>query len=328
METGECIHRCVEMFTFDGRGAVPSPCRLFSMSSFPLPIDRRRSFRRPTAVVANICAEGRPVVQLMFALRFIAGVALAGPAHALSGAGQLLITLLGWQAVSLAIYVTNGLTDLSADRANHSTRPLASGRLTAATASTATVGLYLGGLSLLAIMSPTVLALGVAFAALGVAYSCGPFPAKKHWATAAVCCGGGGVLTFLAGALAQPGNDLTSTAVLPILAAGLWMALAGASKDIGDVIGDRAAGRRTLPVVLGVRGGSVVIGVTAVISQLTVLALHLHLAGRVSASLVVMSVGSVVFAVALTTAARRPRCPYRTFMITQFLTIPAMLWPL
>src|SRR5690606_17643738 len=67
----------------------------------------------------------------------------------------------------------------------------------------------------------------------------------------------GGLFTYLAG-WATVSHAVGGTATLPsiemclfALALSLWMGVAGTTKDLGDVVGDRATGRRTLPVLLG-----------------------------------------------------------------------------
>ena len=52
-------------------------------------------------------------------------------------------------------------------------------------------------------------------------------------------------------AIGLVGVLLRRNAIAVLMAA--WMAVAGNTKDLGDVAGDRAAGRRTLPVSLGIR---------------------------------------------------------------------------
>ncbi len=272
--------------------------------------------------------EGRPVVQAVFALRVLTGAVLA------AGAGPVMVTpgtvaaALGWAALVLATYVLNGVSDVFEDRLNGSSRPLASGRLQSRTAYRAAQLLTAGGLLLLS-WSPVLLVLGVTMAAAGWAYSSGPRPLKRQSVAAALTCAAGGLLTYLAGAAAV-GGRLSVAGVVVACAAAVWMAVAGAAKDLGDVAGDRAAGRRTLPVMWGETAARRRIAAATLLLAGVCLAAG-HGWPLALAAAVPMGVGALAVAVLCCTTASlgsRARCrrPYRAFVTTQWALNASVLF--
>jgi 4-hydroxybenzoate polyprenyltransferase/chlorophyll synthase len=279
-------------------------------------------------VVRLLWAETRPVVQAIFAIRYCAGVAVGA-----AGGGRIgpvvALGALAWLLLTMSIYLINGVSDLAADRANGSARPLARG-LVGARGAGRTAGALAGGGLLLAALtgSAALVVCAVAMAGLGWAYSVGPRPLKCSVAGIAVASAGGGLLTYLAGAAAAGGAPGAPYLAMFVLLAA-WMAVAGASKDLADRAGDRAAGRRTLPVVAGHRtatrviaGGCLLLGAVA-----------LAVGGtwpEVLVPALVLGAGAVGVATrALRTPADASRAelrrPYRAFMITQYAVNPALL---
>lgn len=275
---------------------------------------------RPTwhVVIPLVWSESRPVVQVLFGTRFVVAALLAG------GVGSIawLPALLGWTLLTVAVYVSNGLSDLEGDRRNGSTRPLASGRLASRHAAAA-VALAAGmGLAVLALFGPMALLLGAAFLAAGLLYSHGPHPLKNHWPSAGCCCAAGGLLTFAAGVVAAGGSLTPGRAVL-LVAAGLWMGIGGATKDLGDAEGDAHAGRRTLPVVLGARSARrAIVGAAVLFAVATTgAALATGSPGLTAVSIVA---AAVVVARSLRDGQDDPRLPYRRFIVGQFVTLTCL----
>src|SRR5262245_60636507 len=77
--------------------------------------------------------EARPVVLVMFVLRYLTAAALAGGADR-AAPGRVVAGAAAWLLAVLSIYLINGTTDVAEDRVNGSGRPVASGRLPLATA--------------------------------------------------------------------------------------------------------------------------------------------------------------------------------------------------
>jgi 4-hydroxybenzoate polyprenyltransferase len=289
---------------------------------------------RPTSSVPRMLAntvraltqslrEARPVVQAIFLLRFLAAAALA----VLSGAQPRLAIAWGaaaWFLVTWAVYLINGVADVTEDRANGSTRPIASGELCPETA--VRIAWFLGGAGLLlaAAVSPWLALLAGGQLALGWAYSMGPVPLKRvtlHAATSVVLAG---LLTYIAGAVCAGGAaHHTQLWVFPVLMA-LWMAVGGITKDLSDVRGDRLAGRRTLPIVLGERRArnTMAVVASAIGVAFAISAWDAPLAVRVASWIVVFGAAGLTWVVcgaASRGGASRRRRPYKIFMATQYL---------
>ncbi|MDG4784844.1 UbiA family prenyltransferase [Micromonospora sp. WMMD1102] len=238
-------------------------------------------FRELFRAVRLAWIESRPTVQVMFQLRFLAGalLGLAGFAAvpgrvltpgALAGVG---IGALAWLCATWHIYLLNGLCDQVEDRHNRSGRPLASGALPLRAARTVAAGLAVAALGCAALLSWPMVLVVLGMLGLGWAYSAGPRPQKANVYGFVLVVTAGGLLTYLAGWLAAGGvaalgGGLPPLPPLPLLvlatAMSLWMSLGGMTKDLSDVAGDRAAGRRTLPVVLGDRRARRLMAVLAV----------------------------------------------------------------
>jgi 4-hydroxybenzoate polyprenyltransferase len=278
--------------------------------------------------VRLLWAETRPVVQAIFAVRYWVGVAVVVAGDGRFGSA-VVVGALGWLLLTMSIYLINGVSDLTADRANGSARPLARGLVGARGAVRTAWALAGAGLLLAALSGSAVLAAcAVAMVVLGWAYSVGPRPLKCSVAGTAVASAGGGLLTYTAGAVAAGGfPGAPYTAMFVLLA--VWMAVAGASKDLGDRAGDHAAGRRTLPVVAGHRTASRVIAAGCLLLGAAALAVAWTWP-QVLAPAVVLGAGAVAVATrALRTSEGAPRAqlrrPYRAFMITQYAVNPAVL---
>lgn len=290
--------------------------------------------------------EARPVVQLIFQLRFLVGALLGLASSAAAGrfSGSALFGIgvgaAAWLCATWHVYLLNGICDQIEDRHNGSGRPLASGALSMPVARAVVAALAVLAVGLGAAVSLPLAVAVVTMLGLGWAYSAGPHPQKANVVGFVAVVTAGGLLTYLAGWLAAVGGtrsggsgglaapDLPAgPSVLPLVAlAGamsLWMSLGGMTKDLSDVAGDRVAGRRTLPVVLGDRRARrlmavLVIGVGVGFGALAVWAVPVL---RVAAGVLLAGAGAVAFCLATRTSRGhrgRLRLPYRMFMTTQY----------
>jgi 4-hydroxybenzoate polyprenyltransferase len=271
--------------------------------------------------------EARPIVQVLYLLRFVVGgavgIAAAGVSPSVSGIVLGAVAAVG---ASLYVYLLNGMTDLAGDRANGSRRPLATGALSVPTARVWLVALLVVGLAAGFAVSVPVGVINAVNIVLGTLYSVGPRAAKTEALAASGVIGVGGFLAYLVGASAWAGT-IAPQAVATSAVLGLWMGVAGNTKDFDDAVGDAQAGRHTLPVVLGGRRAGLVIGTAALI------------AGAAAIAAVVLGLGSPAlvllapFAAALAwrcfgAEAKRGRS-YTVFMLSQLITYPAVLaWSL
>lgn len=271
--------------------------------------------------------ETRPVVQLMFVLRYVVGgtvslAAIGGPANTPAFVAHAILGGIASLAVSLYVYLLNGLTDIAGDRANGSRRPLATGALSARIARGWLLALVTIAVLVGFSVSPPVGLINAADLALGTVYSLGPFAAKRNAATAVAVIGVGGFLSYLEGALAWtgavPGRVMVVAAVMA-----LWMAVVGNTKDFDDARGDAQAGRRTLPVVVGLRAASTAVGVAVLL--VGALAVAAATSGHGSAALVLLAPSAIVVACFCFGPLRFTGHAYSGFLISQLATNVALV---
>ncbi|GGL87962.1 MULTISPECIES: UbiA family prenyltransferase [Micromonospora] len=266
--------------------------------------------------------EARPVVQVIFQLRFFAGAAVAAPHAVVTRPGALLLGSLAWLCATWFVYLLNGLNDQVEDRRNGSHRPLATGALPTAAARRIAVGLAAAALLLGAAVSLRLAGLVAVMLLLGWLYSAGPRPQKGNMLGFVLVVAAGGVVTYLAGSAAAGGLFEPELVVL-MLAMSMWMALAGTTKDLSDVAGDRAAGRRTLPVLLGDHGARRLMAALVALAGGVLLIGALLVTPTLAAPAAVLTVGATAVVGCLlagtgATDRRRQRRPYRIFMVSQY----------
>nr|WP_277870668.1 UbiA family prenyltransferase [Cryobacterium sp. Sr3] len=169
-------------------------------------------------------------------------------------------------------------------------------------------------------VSPLLLALAAVMLMLGLHYSAGAKPAKRHGARALLVASAGVYVTYIAGAAAYAGVITTDVLVFALVMS-LWTLAVGSTKGFGEMEGDAACGRRTLPIVFGLRAAVrlsaavallvAFIGAIAALTTQSVWPLALLLP---AAAILCVQLG-VVTASAGRLELRRP---YRAFMVSQF----------
>lgn len=261
-----------------------------------------------------LAIEARPAVQGVFVLRFGSTALIAS--HPSPG---LAVAMLGWLLVTIAIYLLNGASDVAGDRLNESARPLAAGLVDLATAWFATGCCALAGVAMCYTLSADLGALSLAMLALGVGYSYGPCW-KTRRLSASLVIGTGAALTYLAGAAAA--NTASWPLIAFIIALSAWIALASASKDFSDVIGDRAVGRRTAPVVMGLAPASRHLAMTTAAAASLLASVSLGLGVQPISTAVVLA-GTATLALVMAASRNAStsiavRTPYRIYMLTQY----------
>ncbi|WP_204038131.1 UbiA family prenyltransferase [Micromonospora qiuiae] len=264
--------------------------------------------------------ESRPLVQVMFLSRFLAGAALTGcaGAHLVSVATGAV----AWFAAAVAVYVVNGIMDVAEDRGNGSRRPIASGRLPRASAA-----IFTGCAAALALAIGATAGIAVDalfFLGLGYLYSGPPRPAKRSGVATCLVIAALGLATFWAGMRAAQGNSAAAV-VFGLVMSG-WMGLVGAlAKDITDVPGDALAGRHTFAVRYGivpVARYTAGLAVAVAVAGVTMAALA---APVLLPSMLVLTVGACRLAGdCRSVAGETPRNPYRSFMASQYATITTL----
>lgn len=277
-----------------------------------------RSFvRSRVALIGHCFAEARPVVQIVFLLRFLVGALFVEA----GGGGSLAGVVLGAVAMTcavMAVYLLNGVMDIVEDRANGSRRPVARGALSAG-AATKAIWLFAALALLTGSLIPAVLwCVGLSLL-LGFAYSAPPLEAKRRTVTSAAVVIGLGFTSYLAGTVAA-GGDMPATGLLFCGVLALWMGLVGAvTKDLSDIPGDKAAGRRTIAVLHGERSARVFASVCALALGATGLAIALVDDHTILVGAAALALGAGWVAVrCLRPSPARARAPYRAFMVTQY----------
>ena len=274
-----------------------------------------RTFQRGLTSLRDVLREARPAVQLVFLLRVAACADLLRHPSPRGFVG-----LVGWLLLTVAVYTYNGVTDMAEDQANGSSRPIASGRLPVDVATSWCVVLAGLGLVVCAFTGPVEAAAGAALLAVGWAYSAGP-TLKETYAGTVVAVLLLAALSYFGGAAAT--QAATPKALVVPMSFALWVALCSLAKDFSDVDGDRLAGRRTLPVVLGNLVAGRILAVISVAGALLAVGLALWTRANLAPALGLAIGSAALAATVLRIASDRERSIrrriYRVLMSTQYL---------
>jgi 4-hydroxybenzoate polyprenyltransferase len=268
----------------------------------------------------NCVLEARPVVQIIFLMRFFAGVLLAH-GQLRTPVTSLVLGACAWWCTTVFAYLLNGVMDVVEDRVNGSRRPVAVGALPREVA--ACIGFGVLATVLAAYVSPHLTILVIASMTLGYLYSAPPFALKRYTMCATVIGTLGGLCTYAAGFTVAGGNGDGRLLVFA-LAMSAWMGLVGIqAKDLPDVAGDGVAGRRTIAT----RYRDWVVRMLVALAGLAVgggflVAARLGEPDLTRPALVVLA-GAVALTVMVFTrfsrgSGSRRRRPYRVFMATQY----------
>ncbi|OLE21066.1 MAG: hypothetical protein AUG44_28780 [Actinobacteria bacterium 13_1_20CM_3_71_11] len=265
--------------------------------------------------------EARPIVMLIYLLRFAAGYALARPADNPTPSWWHLLAAATWLFGIASVYLFDGVMDMVEDRLNRSTRPIARGALSRQVALVVSiVWAVLALLGSLQLGAPYVYLVPVLLL-LGWAYAAPPLRLKRWSGAAGATVLIAGLMTFAAGGEAGGGAIDSVTLLIFAIAMSCWMGLVGAlAKDFTDVYGDAMVGRRTSAVVRGVGGTAVRLSVNAVGVGVGFLAAAWFFAPVLLAPAVAVTAGAtlVVAGCFRRTDGSPRRRPYRAFMATQY----------
>ena len=268
--------------------------------------------------------EARPVVIGMFGLRFCCGALLATPAATVATGERLLACLVAWELAVVSVYLLNGVRDIAEDRVNRSARPIARGDLPPRSAFAVAVSCAAGAMLVSGLAGGLSAAfLVAAFLTLGVFYSCPPVPFKSSATGSAVSGTLFGLLSYCAGLVASGGQGSRATWLAFAVPMALWTGLVGSlTKDLSDVAGDAAAGRRTAPVVFGVPAARRAAGLAAAGIAIGLAATARSTAPELLPAASIAAAGAALVAAAcrrpMPLAGVRDRAPYRAFMVSQY----------
>lgn len=151
--------------------------------------------------------------------------------------------------MSLAVYMSNDMVDLEADKINAPQRSLVLQSVKKSDALTLILLLNFGGMAMGYWLGINAFLITVAELVLGITYSVKPFSFKDRFLAKTLAIGGGGILAIIFGGVAA-GN--VNGAV--IYAAAMFLAflfVTSPVNDLADYIGDKAQRRRTIPIVIG-----------------------------------------------------------------------------
>jgi len=275
-------------------------------------------------------AEARPSVLGVHLIRFAAG---AGAGARIAGRLHLGAAVAGavtWEMAIFAIYLLNGVMDVHEDRVNGSRRPIASGALPRRVAAWWAAGAAAVSVACALAEGTPRSAAVIVVLALGWQYSASPGALKRRVAGVAVVGAALGFSAYFVGFTSQAGSDWSHPASGPIAFAitmSAWMAFIGApAKDLSDVPGDAAAGRRTLPVLWGEAATRRGIAVAAVVIAVAFCAAATYDPRllRWPAATVAAGASSIAL-LSLTRTAAGSRLPYKCFMLTQYAANICML---
>lgn len=221
---------------------------------------------RPYSFIQSqlVLFQSRKKWGLLYSLATVAGIfSVPGIISALGAEENLLVLL--QKVVSLPIisllvatgmYILNDLVDADLDRANRKNRPIPSGLVSKTQALTfvvATNGLAVL-LSIITQNAASVLII-VPMLLLGALYSTPRVALMNRFVIKTLSIALFYVLCVLLGITSSYGIDLAAAAPAAPLHAmimlGIMIFISSTLNDLGDVEGDRAAGRRTIPIVMG-----------------------------------------------------------------------------
>jgi geranylgeranylglycerol-phosphate geranylgeranyltransferase len=183
--------------------------------------------------------------------------------------------------LGLATYVYNDLTDFEVDKINKTNRPSVTGKVTKNQLTITVCLMFTIGLCLTASINFYTFVVAIIFTALAIFYSHPKFKLKNKFVLKTVITAAGAGLLSLMGGIAM--LNLSLSILYTAFTFFVFYFILSPLGDIGDLKGDRAVGRRTFPIVLGIRPTlMIMLSVPIMIIVLTVLSydvLHINILG-------------------------------------------------
>jgi geranylgeranylglycerol-phosphate geranylgeranyltransferase len=192
-----------------------------------------------------------------------------------------IVTLpLGSFFIIVGMYVFNDLVDANLDKANGKDRPIPKGRVSKLQAWFFIVGTNGLGLALsLATFNIFTLAISLSLACIGILYSIPKIALKDRFLVKTLSIAGAMMLCISLGstsywnsnvALDISANTLVTNILYSSILLAIMVFITSPFNDVADVIGDRAAGRKTIPIMIGaentVKMAMILAGTMSVIS--------------------------------------------------------------
>ncbi|MGV4985738.1 UbiA family prenyltransferase [Streptomyces sp. NRAIS4] len=265
--------------------------------------------------------ETRPGVQTLYVVRFLTAAVLGVMTSGGSVSWSLVAALASWIFSNMFVYLLNGLMDVTEDRINGSQRPIAAGLLSISQATRVAVLFAVLGVALTLLTPlPACLTL-IGHLVLGWLYSGPPLYAKRHPLASSSILVLAGICCYAAGYWATGAGAPNAETLIFVLAMSLAMGIVGVPvKDLSDIEGDRAAGRRSWPVLWGERNARIAICCVALAMGLAFLLATFIVAPRVvGASAVTMAGFSAIGVIVLSRLGKgsrsKRRRAFRVFII-------------
>lgn len=184
--------------------------------------------------------------------------------------------------IIVGMYVFNDLVDADLDRANGKDRPIPKGRVSNLQAWVFIIGTNGLGMALsLVTFNVFTLAISLSLACIGILYSVPKIALKDRFLVKTLSIAGAMMLCISLGSTSYWNTNFhtsldSATLVTYILYSSLLLAImvfiTSPFNDVADLIGDRAAGRKTIPIVIGaentVKMAMILAGTMSVISWL------------------------------------------------------------
>jgi geranylgeranylglycerol-phosphate geranylgeranyltransferase len=175
--------------------------------------------------------------------------------------------------LGLATYVYNDLTDFEVDKINKINRASVTGKATKNQLIMTVCVMFTIGLSLTASINLYTFGVSIIFTALGIFYSHPKFKLKDKFVLKTVITAAGGGLLSLIGGLAV--LNASWSIIYTAFTFFIFYFILSPLGDIGDIKGDRTVGRRTFPIVLGMKATLLImLSVPIIIIILTGLSYH------------------------------------------------------
>lgn len=150
---------------------------------------------------------------------------------------------------TLAVYWMNDITDIKLDKINAANRPLAGGMVNKSEAIAFLTLLSLVALGLSYFVNFITLLFTAVYLIIGILYSSPKIALKDRFVLKTLSIAIGGFITTLIGASINgtlDGKDFVSAISFMML-----LFVTSPINDLGDYIGDKECGRRTIPIVIG-----------------------------------------------------------------------------
>lgn len=165
--------------------------------------------------------------------------------------------------LGLATYVYNDITDIDADQINRKEHSIVTQNQSKLTLILLVIFMFSLAATMSYAINPSVLLISLLFTVLGIFYSHPKFSLKSKFPLKTIVTATGAGLLSLLGGVAAIGNGsdydtLHNTTIFPLstiylaFSFSIFYFIQSPMGDIADIKGDRIAGRKTFPLVLGI----------------------------------------------------------------------------